>query len=60
MISNFDKWKLNIYPKYWNRKSREYGVSFYEKGLISLIEKYQPKSVFDLGIGNGYPFAEQF
>lgn len=55
--SRFERWKRDIYPKYWIRKSREYGLDHYCKGLISLIEERHPKSVFELAIGTGYPFA---
>lgn len=58
-IHGFERWKRDIYPKYWIRKSREYGLDHYCKGLISLIEESQPKSVFELAIGTGYPFAEK-
>lgn len=56
--SRFERWKREIYPKYWIRKSREYGLDHYCKGLISLIEERHPKYVFELAIGTGYPFAE--
>ena len=36
-----------------------YGIDFYCKGLLRLIEKNQPQSVFELAIGTGYPFAEK-
>jgi SAM-dependent methyltransferase len=55
----FERWKRDVYPKYWIRKSREYGFDSYCKGLITLIEERQPKSAFELAIGTGYPFAEQ-
>ena len=55
----FERWKRDIYPTYWIRKSREYGLDNYCKGLIALIEEMQPKTVFELAIGTGYPFAEK-
>lgn len=58
VVHRFESWKRDIYPKYWIRKSRVYGLDYYCKGLIALIEDSQPKSAFELGIGTGYPFAE--
>ncbi len=58
-IYNFERWKRNIYPAYWIRKSREYGLDSYCRGLIALIMKNDPKSAFELAIGTGYPFAEK-
>ena len=55
----FDRWKHDIYPMYWIRKSREYGIDDYCKGLIDLIQHKQPKCAFELAIGTGYPFAEK-
>ena len=57
---NNDKWKKNIYPKYWSRASRAYGLDSYCAGLIKLVESYSPRTVFELAIGNGFPFAEAF
>jgi SAM-dependent methyltransferase len=58
-IHGFERWKRDIYSKYCIRKSREYGLDHYCKGLINLIEERQPKSAFELAIGGGYPFAEK-
>ncbi len=57
-IHEFEEWKREIYPKYWIRKSCKYGLDNYCRGLIKLITEGQPKSAFELGIGTGYPFAE--
>lgn len=56
-LHKFEGWKCDIYPKYWIRKSQEYGLDLYCKGLIALILRNQPKCAFELGIGTGYPFA---
>lgn len=60
IIHGFERWKRDIYPKYWIRKSRAYGLDCYCNGLIALINDSQPTSAFELGIGTGYPFAEKF
>lgn len=56
----FEVWKRNIYPSFWLKKSKEYGVDSYCKGLIRLVEEMSPKNCFELGIGTGFPFAENF
>jgi len=58
-MHGFERWKRDIYPKYWIRKSREYGFDHYCKGLVALIEDRQPESAFELAIGTGYPFAKK-
>ena len=55
--SEFETWIRNNYSYYWIRKSREYGLDNYCKGLIGLILKARPGCAFELGIGTGYPFA---
>ena len=57
-IHRFESWKRDIYPRYWMRKSREYGFDSYCKGLLDLVEECRPGSVFELAIGTGHPFAE--
>lgn len=44
-----------IYDKYWEKKSKLYGITRYEKYIIHAIMKRKPKKVFEVGIGNGYP-----
>ena len=58
-IYKFERWKRNIYPRYWIRKSLEYGLDSYCRGLLTLLQKSHPKSAFELAIGTGYPFAEK-
>lgn len=58
-IHSFERWKRDVYPRYWIRKSRQYGLDFYCKGLLALIKERQPVSAFELAIGTGYPFAKQ-
>ncbi len=57
--NRFEHWKRDKYPKYWIQKVREYGLDYYCKGLIVLIEDMHPKSAFELAIGTGYPFCER-
>lgn len=54
----FEDWKRDIYPEYWSRASRKYGQDAYCAGLLALIKKFSPRDVFELAIGNGFPFAE--
>ncbi len=58
-IDELERWKRDIYPKYWVRKSREYGLDHYCKGLLAIIQEMRPKCAFELAIGTGYPFAEK-
>lgn len=58
-ILKFERWKRDIYPKYWIRKSQKYGLDLYCKGLVALIQHNQSKCAFELAIGMGYPFAEK-
>lgn len=57
---DFDRWKREIYPQYWSRASRKYGLDAYCAGLLALIKSQSPppQNVFELAIGNGFPFAE--
>ena len=59
MAGDFDHWKRAVYPQYWSRTSREYGIDHYVSGLLHLIRSVQPTEVFELAIGNGYPFATE-
>lgn len=54
----FDDWKRNIYPKYWSRVSRKLGLDAYCAGLLILVKRFSPCKVFELAVGNGFPFAE--
>ena len=56
---DFDRWKRICYSQYWSRASRKYGLDAYCAGLLRLIKsQFSPKNVFELAIGNGFPFAE--
>lgn len=58
--ANDEKWKRDIYPKYWSRQSRAYGLDSYCAGLIELVKSYSPMTLYELAIGNDFPFAEAF
>ena len=51
------KW-VNSYPAYWSRAAKKYGLDDYCQRLIDIITSYQPRTVFELAIGNGYPLAD--
>lgn len=57
---DFERWKRDIYPQYWSRASRKYGLDAYCAGLLYLIRSQSPppKNAFELAIGNGFPFAD--
>lgn len=55
--ADHEHWTRNVYPGYWSRASRAYGMDSYSAGLLKLIEERSPKTAFELAIGNGYPFA---
>lgn len=45
------------YDKFWERQTKKYGISKYEKYLIHRIIKRNPEVVFEVGIGNGWPIG---
>jgi SAM-dependent methyltransferase len=59
VAGDFDHWKRAVYPQYWSRTSRAYGIDHYVSGLLHLIRSVHPSDVFELAIGNGYPFAAE-
>lgn len=46
-----------IYNKFWENQSRKYGYGVYEKNLVRLIARPRPESVFEVGIGTGWPIG---
>lgn len=46
-----------VYNKFWENQTRKYGYSVYEKSLVRLIARSRPKSVFEVGIGTGWPIG---
>lgn len=53
-------WQKKEYPHFWEQQVVRYGFDDYCKGLFQLIEKKDPKSVYELAIGTGWPFAISF
>lgn len=45
------------YSEFWEKQSYVYGIGNYENYILHEIETANPKNVFEVGIGNGYPFA---
>lgn len=46
-----------VYNKFWESQTRKYGYGDYEKNLVRLIARSRPKSVFEVGIGTGWPIG---
>jgi len=44
--------------RHWPGEVQSYGKNEYVSGLLKLIEERKPEHVFEVGLGNGYPFAE--
>ena len=59
-MRNREKWQKKSYSFYWSEQVKKYGFDDYCKGLCDLIEIKSPQTVYDLGIGNGFPFAGYF
>ena len=45
------------YDIFWDRQTKKYGVTRYEKFIIHEIIKRNPRRVFEVGIGNGLPIG---
>ena len=50
-------WDTVAGSHHWLREVETYGKNAYVNGLLRLIEERRPAHVFDMGIGNGFPFA---
>lgn len=46
-----------VYDKFWEKQTKVYGITRYEKYIIHEIVKRKPKKVFEVGIGNGWPIG---
>ena len=46
-----------VYNKFWEKQTKKYGYSVYEKSLVSLIARSHPQNVFEVGIGTGWPIG---
>jgi hypothetical protein len=47
----------NEYPKFWVKRTKEYGFSRYHQIILNLIEAKKGESVLERGIGTGEPFT---
>lgn len=59
-MKNREKWQKDAYSKYWLNQVNNYGFDNYCKGLFDLIDRKKPKSIYELAIGTGWPFAIKF
>lgn len=46
-----------VYSKYWREQTKKYGYAPYEQNLVRLILQSEPKKVFEVGIGTGWPIG---
>lgn len=53
-------WQKNKYSKFWANQVVKYGFDEYCQGLCKFVESKKPRSVFELAIGTGWPFATRF
>jgi len=51
-------WSTVEGARHWPGEAQSYGKNEYVSGLLKLIEAQQPERVFEVGLGNGFPFAE--
>lgn len=47
----------NIYSKFWENQTKNYGYEKYTKNLVRLISKSSPRRAFEVGIGTGWPIG---
>lgn len=47
----------SVYDLWWEKQTKIYGVSKYEKHIIHEIVKRKPDKVFEVAIGNGWPIG---
>lgn len=45
------------YDIFWDKQTKKYGVTRYEKFIMHEIMKRKPQKVFEVGIGNGLPIG---
>lgn len=51
------KYYKTVYNKFWEKQTKKYGYSLYERNLVKLISRTSPKEVFEVGIGTGWPIG---
>jgi len=54
------KWQKEKYSRFWINRVKKYGFDAYCQGLCEMVESKKPGSVYELGIGTGWPFAINF
>jgi len=54
---NENKYFNETYNKFWENQTKKYGYAQYEQYLVKLISKSNPKRVFEVGIGTGWPIG---
>lgn len=54
---NERKYLEEEYSKFWEKQTYIYGLGSYENFILQKVESVNPKNVYEVGIGNGYPFA---
>ena len=59
-MENRLRWQKEMYSRFWIYRVKQYGFDAYCKGLCEMVESKQPISVYELGIGTGWPFAINF
>ncbi|MBI4098872.1 MAG: methyltransferase domain-containing protein [Candidatus Magasanikbacteria bacterium] len=51
-------WSTVEGARHWPGEAQGYGKNAYVSGLLNLIEQQHPQRVFEVGLGNGFPFVE--
>jgi ubiquinone/menaquinone biosynthesis C-methylase UbiE len=59
-MNNRLRWQKEKYSRFWLKRVEEYGFDSYCKGLCKIVEEKTPKSVYEIAIGTGWPFAINF
>ncbi len=52
-----EDWSTANRAQSWLKEVEQYGKNSYVLGILNLIEGCKPRRVFDVGCGNGFPFA---
>lgn len=52
-----EEYYKEIYSRFWLKQTKKYGLEKYVKFIIMQILKSDPNSVFEVGIGTGWPVA---
>ena len=52
-----DTWQTREGAAFWMKDVETYGANDYVKGLLAMIAERNPRTVFEVGLCTGYPFA---